>query len=263
MSLILHCRAQRSLHEPARHLLQSTETLLGAAEEAPASLGSLLAAGPPAAPVNASSHAQIEEAGASSGSSTALAKEPATAAILQGVPTGGAPEQAPASAPEQAVLAPAEAPPQLVLLPVDNLQTPAVRAAAAAAAAAEEAAAALGPASVAETEELASNPVERSLPQVGHGHVVVQGSWAPPCQHRSSTSCLQVPLLLDNSHQDCAQGHQAEPATWVLHPNEHLQSVPCQLLFTHALSQACPSTPSHIPRPKPPAGSFTLTGQPD
>lgn len=166
MSLILHCRAQCSLHEPARHLLQSTETLLGAAEEAPASLGSLLAAGSPAAPVNASSRAQIEEAGASSGSSTALAEEPATAAILQGVPTGGAPEQAPASAPEQAVLAPAEAPPQLVLLPVDNLQTPAVRAAAAAAAAAEEAAAALGPASVAETEELASNPVERSLPQV-------------------------------------------------------------------------------------------------
>eukprot|EP00891_Asterochloris_glomerata_P005012 jgi/Astpho2/5012/Aster-05946 len=159
-------RAQCSLHEPARHLLQSTETLLGAAEEAPASLGSLLAAGSPAAPVNASSRAQIEEAGASSGSSTALAEEPATAAILQGVPTGGAPEQAPASAPEQAVLAPAEAPPQLVLLPVDNLQTPAVRAAAAAAAAAEEAAAALGPASVAETEELASNPVERSLPQV-------------------------------------------------------------------------------------------------
>ena len=174
----MHCRAQRSLHEPARQLLQSTAAQAGVENEAPASLGSLLTGGPPAAPVNASSQAQIEEAGASSGSSTA---QPTLPAILQGVPAEGAPEQAPASAPQQAVLAPAEAPPQLVLLPVDNLQTPAVRAAAAAAAAAEEAAAALGPASVAETEELASNPVERSLPQVSHVHVLVQGSWAQDC----------------------------------------------------------------------------------
>ena len=142
-----------------------------------------MAGGPPAAPANDSSQAQIEEAGASSGSSTA---QPTLTAILQGVPAEGAPEQAPASAPQQAVLAPAEAPPQLVLLPVDNLQTPAVRAAAAAAAAAEEAAAALGPASVAETEELASNPVERSLPQVSHVYVVVQGSWA---QDRACCPC--------------------------------------------------------------------------
>ena len=209
--LLLHCRALRSLHEPARHLLQTTATQAGAENEVATSLGSLLAAGPPAAPVNASSQAQIEEADASSGSSAALAQEPSTVALLQGSPADDAPEQAPASAPEQAVLAPAEAPPQLVLLPVDNLQTPAVRAAAAAAAAAEEAAAALGPASVAETEELASNPVERSLPQVSHVHVNVQGSWAPPF------------YILVN--------------TWL--PAVHLCLTRKRLLSTCASSQAC------------------------
>ena len=133
------------------------------------------------------------------------------------------------------MLAPAEAPPQLVLLPVDNLQTPAVRAAAAAAAAAEEAAAALGPASVAETEELASNPVERSLPQVSHVHVVVQGSWAPHCQHRSCRSCSTSTLTSWRSHQHCAQSHQAAPAHGCVTPTDmrHLCKVTCCLPARH------------------------------